>query len=55
MSLPEIIAHRGASHAAPENTLSAVRLAQAEGDRSLSKDQPINKSAFFKWVVGTAV
>lgn len=38
MSLPEIIAHRGASHAAPENTLSAVRLAQAEGDRSLSKN-----------------
>ena len=29
-SLPAIIAHRGASHSAPENTLAAVRLAWSE-------------------------
>jgi glycerophosphoryl diester phosphodiesterase len=29
--LPDIVAHRGASHQAPENTVSAVRLAWEEG------------------------
>ena len=38
MNLPEIIAHRGASHAAPENTSSAVRLAWAEGADAVEAD-----------------
>ena len=37
-NLPEIIAHRGASHAAPENTLSAVRLAWSEGADAVEAD-----------------
>ena len=34
----DVIAHRGASHGAPENTLSAVRLARAEGATSVECD-----------------
>lgn len=34
----QIIAHRGASHAAPENTLAAARLAWAEGADALEID-----------------
>jgi glycerophosphoryl diester phosphodiesterase len=36
--LPEIIAHRGASQRAPENTLAAVRLAWSEGADSVEVD-----------------
>src|ERR1051326_4655045 len=35
---PEIIAHRGASHAAPENTLAAVRLAWHQGADAVEVD-----------------
>ena len=39
MSLPvEIIAHRGASHAAPENTLAAARLAWSENADAMEAD-----------------
>jgi glycerophosphoryl diester phosphodiesterase len=43
-AIPEIVAHRGASHDAPENTLAALRLAWRQGadasefDVHLSKD-----------------
>ncbi len=46
-SAPLVVAHRGASHAAPENTLSAFKLAweegadAIEGDFFLTKDQKI--------------
>lgn len=36
--LPLLIAHRGASHAAPENTLSAFRLAWEEGADGIEAD-----------------
>lgn len=36
--LPLLIAHRGASHAAPENTLSAFRLAWEEGADGIEGD-----------------
>lgn len=35
---PQIIAHRGASHAAPENTLSSFRLAWTEGADGIEGD-----------------
>jgi glycerophosphoryl diester phosphodiesterase len=38
MSLPPIIAHRGASHDAPENTLAAARLGWAQGADALECD-----------------
>ena len=34
----EIIAHRGASHAAPENTISAVKLAWEQGANAVEVD-----------------
>jgi glycerophosphoryl diester phosphodiesterase len=39
----EIIAHRGASHAAPENTLAAAKLAWAEGADALEVDVHLTK------------
>lgn len=36
--LPKIIAHRGASHAAPENTLAAFKLAWEEGADGIEGD-----------------
>lgn len=36
--LPELVAHRGASHQAPENTLQAYRLAWQEGARWIEGD-----------------
>lgn len=38
LNLPQIIAHRGASHAAPENTLAAVELAYHENARWVEVD-----------------
>ncbi|QJE98934.1 glycerophosphodiester phosphodiesterase [Luteolibacter luteus] len=36
--LPKLVAHRGASHAAPENTLSAFKLAWQEGADGIEGD-----------------
>jgi glycerophosphoryl diester phosphodiesterase len=41
----EIIAHRGASHAAPENTLAAARLAWTEGADALELDVQLTADA----------
>lgn len=41
----EIIAHRGASHAAPENTLAAARLAWTEGADALEFDVRLTADA----------
>lgn len=38
MSLPSVVAHRGASHAAPENTMAAVELAIEEGAALVETD-----------------
>src|SRR5262245_65624278 len=39
----EIIAHRGASHDAPENTLAAVRLAWEQGADAVEVDVQLSK------------
>ena len=36
--IPQIIAHRGASYLAPENTLAAFRKAMEIGDNSVEMD-----------------
>jgi glycerophosphoryl diester phosphodiesterase len=38
MTFPQVVAHRGASAHAPENTLAAVRLARLEGAESVECD-----------------
>ena len=41
---PKIIAHRGASHLAPENTLAAFRLAAAMGVDGIEFDTLLTRS-----------
>jgi glycerophosphoryl diester phosphodiesterase len=41
--LPKVIAHRGASAAAPENTLAAIRLAAAEGATWIEVDVKLSR------------
>src|SRR5438477_11152106 len=50
--LPKIVAHRGASHAAPENTLPAIRLAFEEGADLVEGDYWLIREERIVWLHG---
>ena len=51
---PLIIAHRGASHLAPENTLTSFRLAKTLGADGFECDVQLTKDRHLVWPMTTS-